>query len=220
MRLGMSRRRAILVLAGIFLAGNLAFFLWYRSTSQDRKTAMVQRREALVREVDEREKEAAALGEQRGRLSKASAAIDEFYGRRIGSSKETLAPIVLEIHGLLSKAGVAPLTISYTTKPVPDLPLSEMQVNFAFRNDYNQLKQLLSAIESDRRWIVVRTIGLSRDKDLPGAVQVNMTLSTYFSKPEGPEAAPKAGAGGLSIVRTSPLGREAPAPRPRTGASR
>lgn len=217
MRLGVSRRAAVAVLAGIFLAGNLAFFLWYRSTSQDRKRAMETRREALARDVGEREKEAAALGEQRGRLSKASEAIDAFYGRSIGTSKETLAPVVLEIHGLLSKAGVMPLQIGYSTKPLTDLPLSEMLVNFSFRNDYNQLKQLLSAIESNRRWIVVRSIGLTRDKDLPGAVQVNMTLSTYFARAEG-EAAPNPG--GLAVVRTSPAVREGAAARRRTGASR
>jgi Tfp pilus assembly protein PilO len=211
MKLGMSRRTAILVLACAFLAGNLAFFLWYRSTSQDRKGAMAARRDALAREVEAREKEAAAVAVQRDRLSRVSSAIDEFYGKRIGTPRETLAPIVLEVHGLLTKAGVAPASISYATKPLPDLPLMEMQIDFNFRNDYNQLKQLLGAIESGRRWIVVRSIGLARDKDLPGAVGVKMSLATYFVKGESGERA--TGPGGLSAGSPSPIGRVSSQPK-------
>lgn len=187
MRLGVTRRSAVLVLAGLFLAGNLGFFLWYRSTAQDRKAGMEARREALGRDVETREKEAAALSGQRDRLSKVSEAIDEFYGNRIGTPRETLAPIVVELHALLSKANVAPLQISYATKPVTGLPLSEMQIVFSFRNDYNQLRQLLASIESDKKWLVVRDVGLNRDKELPGAVQVKMSIVTYFARREGEE---------------------------------
>ena len=166
---------------------------------------MAARRDTLAREVESREKEAAAVAVQRDRLSKVSSAIDEFYGKRIGTPRETLAPVVLEIHGLLTQAGVAPASISYSTKPIPGLPVMEMQIAFSFRNDYNQLKQLLGAIESGRRWIVVRNIALARDRDLPGAVGVQMTLATYFAKPEDMERVP--GPGGLSAGVPSPLGR-------------
>jgi len=191
MRLGMPRRAAILLFAGIFFAGNVAFWLWYRSTTNDRRVATEARRAALARDVEAKEKEAAGLASQRERLSRVSDAIEEFYGKRVGTSRETLAPIVLELHNILAKAGIAPLTVGYSTKPLGNLPLSEMTISFAFRNDYNQLKQLLVAIESERRWLVVRDIGLNRDRDLPGAVQVHMTLATYFSKPAAEETVPR-----------------------------
>jgi Tfp pilus assembly protein PilO len=190
MKVAVSRHSSILLMAGLFLAGNLGFFLWYRSTTQQRKKGMELRRDTLVHEVETQEKEAAVLASQRDRLSNVSEAIDEFYGKRIGSSRETLAPIVTEIHTLLSKAGIAPLQVSYQTRPLVNLPLTEMVIAFGFRNDYNQLKQLLASIESDRKWLVVRDVALSRDKDLPGAVQVRMTLVTYFTRSEG-EAPPR-----------------------------
>jgi Tfp pilus assembly protein PilO len=186
MRLGIPRRAAILLFATIFLAANAAFWLWYRSTTHDRRVATEARRAALARDVDAKEKEAAGLAAQRERLSRVSDAIEEFYGKRVGTSRETLAPIVLQLHTILAKAGVSPMSVVYSTKPLVNLPLSEMTISFAFRNDYNQLKQLLVAIESERRWLVVRDIGLNRDHELPGAVQVRMTLATYFSK-QGPE---------------------------------
>jgi hypothetical protein len=190
MKVGVSRHGAILLLAGLFLAGNLGFLLWYRSTAQERKTGMGRRRDALAQEVETREKEAEVLATQRDRLSNVSAAIDEFYGKRIGTSRETLASVVVEVHSLLSKAGITPQQVSYSTRPLANLPLTEMVITFGFRNDYNQLKQLLASIESDRRWIVTRDVGLSRDKDLPGAVQVHMSLVTYFTR-EGETPAPR-----------------------------
>jgi hypothetical protein len=198
----MRRRTAVLAIAGLFLAANLAFFLWYRSTTSDRKAGTEARRVALAREVEAREKEAAILSGQRDRLTRVSAAIDEFYGKRIGTPRETLAPIVVELHSLLTKANVAPLQISYGTKSVPTLPLSEMQIVFSFRNDYNQLRQLLAAIESDKKWLVVRDVSLNRDKELPGAVQVKMTMATYFSRRAGEEPPPASGL--LSEIAVQP----------------
>ena len=189
MTLGISRRAAFLLLASLFLAANLVFFLWYRSTGQERKARLETRRAALAIQVEEREKEATTLAKQRDRLSQASATIQEFYGNRIGTRQETLAPIVLELHTLLSKAGITPSQIGYSTRPVANLPLSEMQIAFSFRNEYGQFKQLLASIESDRKWIVVREIGLNRDNEIPGAVQVRMSLATYFTGKAGEEPA-------------------------------
>ena len=175
------KRAGLLALAAVLVAANLAFYIWYRGTAQDRRETMEQRRAALSREVDEREKEASKLAAQRDRLSQVSSAIEEFYGRRIGSRRDTLAAVVSDLHATLQRAGIAPAQISYATAPVPNLPLSEMRITFNFRNDYLRFKQFVAAIESGRRWMVVREIGLNRDTDLPGAVQVRIGLSTYFA---------------------------------------
>ena len=181
-----TRRARLLALAVLLLLANLAFYLWYRGTAQERKDRMDARRVELTREVDAREREAAKLAAQRDRLLQVSSAIGEFYGKRVGPARDTLAPVVSEIHLLLTRAGISPTQISYATQPMHDLPLSEMVVQFAFRNDYARFKQLLQSIETGRRWIVVRDVGLARDAELPGGVQVRMSLVTYFAGEEPP----------------------------------
>ncbi len=190
-----SRRAQILIVAILLLAGNLGFFLWYRATAQDRKDAMETRRADLTRDVDAREKESKRLAAQRDRLSSVSSAIDDFYGRRIGPSRDTLAPVVAEIHLLLQRAGIQPTEMSYVTQKMTDLPLSQMLVTFSFRNDYARFKQLLSSIETDRRWIVIREVGLTRDQELPGGVLVHMALATYFAAEDAATGRPPALAG-------------------------
>lgn len=194
-RAGVWRRRVgLLTVSALFLLANLGFLLGSRSIRAARRTALEQRRAELSRDVVAREAEVKKLLEQRDRLARVSSAIQDFYGRRVGSRRETLAPIVEEIHEVMKKTGVAPKSISYGTVPVKTLPLSQMSIAFGFNSDYARFKRLLGAFESNRRWIVVREVSLSRDSETPGEVQVRLVLGTYFSTDETPSLPPPASA--------------------------
>jgi hypothetical protein len=205
------RRAGLLVLAGLFLLANLGFLLGSRSIRAARKGALEDRRASLIRGVAAGEAEAKKLTDERNRVAKVSSVIDEFYGRRIGSRRATLAPIVEEIHAVMGKVGVSPRSIGYATAPVRTLSLSQMEISFGFQSDYTRFKRLLAAFEANPRWIVVRDVSLSRDAETPGEVQVRLTLATYFSgeeKPPLPPALPAAPAAGTrktvrSVQRTA-----------------
>jgi len=184
-----TRRAGLLAVAALALLSNLGFFLWYRATVADRQKSLEIRKAAIANDVAEAEKEAARLVAQRDRLSQVSSAVSEFYASRIGPRRESLGPMVEEIHDVLLKVGVNPSQISYSTVTLPDLPLVEMNISFSFKKDYSKFKQLVAAFESDRRWIVVRDVGLSRDPDVPGGVSVHLRLVTYFASPEASPAA-------------------------------
>jgi Tfp pilus assembly protein PilO len=181
-----ARRGTLLAVSGLLLAGNLAFFLWYRSTMRQRQEALEGRRAALAKDVEATEAEAARLSRQRGHLLQVSEALDEFYGQRVGPPRETLAPRIDELHAILRRVGVSPTDIRYTSGAVKDLPLSEMKISFGFHNDYDQFKKLLAAFESSKQWIAVRQVTLSRDQEAAGSVLVRMELSTYFLEQEKP----------------------------------
>ena len=195
---GIWRRRLVwLVAAGILLAANAGFFFWYRGTARERREALESRRGALEKEVESREAEAKKLSADRKRLSEIRAALDEFYGRRIGSQHDTLASVVDEIHTILRKGGVSPGQISYGTGKQETGSLVPMKVDFGFRGDYGRFKQLLDAFQTSRKWIAVRDIGLNRDQEMPGSVQVRVSLVTYFL-PEESEAATRTRLSGSS----------------------
>ncbi|HEY6931500.1 MAG TPA: hypothetical protein VJA66_17650 [Thermoanaerobaculia bacterium] len=181
-----ARRGTLLAVSGLLLAGNLAFFLWYRSTMRQRQVALEGRRTALAKDVEATEAEAARLSRQRGHLLQVSEALDEFYGQRVGPQRETLAPRIDELHAILRRVGISPTDIRYMSTPVKDLPLSEMKISFAFHNDYDQFKKLLAAFESSKQWMAVRQVALSRDQEAAGSVQVRMEVSTYFLEREKP----------------------------------
>jgi Tfp pilus assembly protein PilO len=186
------RRLPVLAAAGVFAVGNLAVFLSYRSSSHARREALEARRVELARAVGEREAEATRLARQQERLSGVSEAITEFYGKRIGTQRETLASVVAEVHAVLKDAGVAAPQISYATTLDHNLPLAQMRITFPVRCDYARFKHLLKAFESSKHWIAVRSVTIQRDVDVAGSVQVQLELTTYFderdSAPERPAA--------------------------------
>lgn len=192
------RRAGLLAIAGAILAANLGFFLWYRGTSRDRKAALEARRASLEREVQSKEAEAKKLAEDRRRLSEVRSALDEFYGHRVGARRETLAGVVDEVHAILKRVGVSPSQIGYQTGPLANPPLTQMVISFSFKEDYDKFKQLLDAFQSSRKWIVVKDVGLSRDNDSPGSVQVRVALVTYFLSEESETTARASLSGGSS----------------------
>jgi hypothetical protein len=175
------QRLGLLIVAALFLIANIGFLVGARSITAARRAALEQERAALTSDVAAREAEAAKLQGESNRLAQVSTVMDEFYGKRVGSRRETLAPIVEEIHAVLQKNQVSPVAISYATSSLKSLPLSQMVVAFNFDSDYPRFKRLLASIETDRRWIVVRDVGLSRLTETPGQVQAHMVLATYFA---------------------------------------
>lgn len=188
------RRLPLLTAAALFAAVNVAVFFSYRASSQTRRDALEARRAELQGSVGAREAEAGRLSSQAERLSGVSEAIEEFYGRRIGTQRALLASVVAELHSILNAAGVSAAQISYGTTSDKALPLAQMQIGFAVRSDYGRFKRLLKAFETSRRWLAVRTISIQRDTEQPGSVQVQLDLVTYFDErdgaPGGPDAAP------------------------------
>ena len=186
------RRHAVLLgAAGAFFLGNLGFYLWYRSTTSVRAEALGRERASLAARVAGKERESAQLVTQRERIAGVREAIQEFYGHRVGRSRETLAPLVNEMHDIFRAVGIFPAQISYDTTAVPSVSLTEMRVSFGYSTDYSTFKKLLAAIESGSRWIVVRQFSLTRDPSQPSTVQMRMVLSTYFSQ-EGEAGRPRA----------------------------
>lgn len=184
------RRLPLLLTALLFAGGNLALYLTYRSSTHVRREALEGRRDELKRSVEAREAEAEKLSAQRERLSGVSAAMEEFYGRRIGSQRDTLAGVVAKVHALLEEAGVTTTQISYSTAEVTKLPLSQMKVVFPIRCDYARFKRLLKAMETGRSWIAVRSVSIQRDGEQAGQVQVQIELVTYFSEPGAAPSVP------------------------------
>ncbi len=181
----------LVLLALVFAGANVAFFLTYRSGFAERRGVLEARRDGLQKNVEAVEKEATHVAGQRERLGGVSAAIEEFYGHRIGTERETLAPVVAEVHEILKEVGVAAPQIAYSTAAMQKLPLEQMRILFTVRCDYPRFKRLLREFETSRKWIAVRDVAITRDSERPGSVQVQLDLSTYFTETGGAPGKPE-----------------------------
>jgi Tfp pilus assembly protein PilO len=188
---GWNRRLPLALAALLFAAANLVFFVTYRSNTNERRAALESRRDELARTVTSREAEALRLSSQKERLSGVSEAMEEFYGRRVGTQEETLAALVADLHTVLKEAGIETNSITYATAPVQKLPLKRMRVSFGVKSDYSRFKKLLRSFEQSRRWIAVESVAIRRDTDQPGSVYVQMELATYFADREEGQLPPR-----------------------------
>jgi Tfp pilus assembly protein PilO len=181
----------------LFLLANAMFYFTYGSSAGRRRASLEARRTQLSGRVAERAAEAARLQAQSERLSGVHEAVEEFYGRRVGSREATLGPIVDELHQLLRRNGAVPSQISYDVEPLEGLPLSRMRIGFAFHGDYGAFKKFLRDVAASRRWLAVQEASVNRDQELPGAVDVRVAIATYFSGEdhEGRPAPSRASAG-------------------------
>ncbi|MGH9399907.1 MAG: hypothetical protein ACRD00_06035 [Thermoanaerobaculia bacterium] len=193
------RRAGLLAASAVLFLANFGFFLWYRSTTSARAQALQKERSALQADVAGREQEALRLTTQRDRIAGVSRAIQEFYGKRVGRRRETLAPLVDDMHAVFRSTGLFPAQISYATAAVESLSLTEMLVSFGYTTDYPTFKKLLASIENGPRWIVVRQFGLTRDPAAPSTVSMRMVLGTYFAE--------EAGEAGQPATRRSSVGQ-------------
>ena len=70
----------------------------------------------------------------------------------------------------------------------------QMKMTFSVKADYARFKRLLRAFETNKRWIAVRSIAITRDNEQPGSVTVQIELVTYFAEPEAGRASEEASA--------------------------
>jgi Tfp pilus assembly protein PilO len=208
---GWNRRLPLALAALAFAAANLVIFLGYRASTNERREALEARRDDLARTVASREAEAERFSVQKDRLSGVSEAMEEFYGRRIGTQEDTLAGLVADLHAALKEAGIDASQISYTTAPVNNLPLTRMKVTFPVKTDYARFKRLLRVFELSRRWIAVESVAIRRDTDQPGSVYVQIDLATYFANRDSPLAPAPPSTGSPASPSTAPARGALPA---------
>jgi Tfp pilus assembly protein PilO len=173
----------------------LAFFLLNCVFFVAGRTIDARRSEALDRELaSARERRASAqtaredAERQSGRVEGIERAIDEFYGKRLGTLNETMAAMVDEIHQVCRKSGVRPGQISYGINGRSGSPLTAMTISFSVTGDYDTLRRLLKSFEDDPRWFVVRTIQVVRKPESVGSTEISLTAVTYFHTPVSPLA--------------------------------
>lgn len=183
------RERAWFVVPAVaFFILNAVFFVAgrtidaRRSDALDRELAAARERGASAREAREQ------AVRQSSRVEGIEQAIEEFYGKRLGTLDETMAAMVDEIHQVCRKSGVRPGQISYGVSGKSGVPMTAMTISFTVTGDYSTLRRLLQNFEDDPRWFVVRSIQVSRQPESVADTVISLMAATYFHTPVAPLA--------------------------------
>lgn len=174
----------IVVPAILFFAGNLAYFLAGRAVDRSRTQSLENAKSSAAARFDAAERDRIRARTEADHIDDVRKAEKEFFGGRVGTLKESVADMVDDLHRVCEKAGPVPHEISYSVRDRPNVPLQEMTISFVVTGNYTTLRRLISGFESDRRWVVIRRVGLSRHGESVGEGEISLSLATYFFQPE------------------------------------
>jgi hypothetical protein len=170
--------------AALFLAANLGYFVAGRAIDASRNAALRRDRANAQARRDSAEADRARAHGEAAHVESVRGAVDAFYARRVGTVDDTMSSTVEEIHQVCRKVGVWPHAISYALASRRGAPLSQMTVSFTVDGDYATLRRLIAAFEQDSRWLVVRSVSLSRRAETLGDGAIALSVATYFYSPE------------------------------------
>lgn len=174
----------IIVPAILFFAGNLAYFLAGRAVDRSRAESLERAKSNATGRFEAAEQDKTRAGAEADHIDEVRKAEKEFFGTRVGTLEASVADTVEDIHRVCEKAGPVPHQISYAVRDRPNVPLQEMTISFGVEGNYTTLRRLIAGFENDRRWIVIRQVGLSRHGETTGDGDITLSLATYFFQPE------------------------------------
>lgn len=170
--------------AVLFFAGNLAYFLAGRAVDRSRAETLERTKSSAATRFEAAEQDKARARTEADHIEDVRRAEKEFFGTRVGTLEDSVASLVEDIHRVCEKAGPVPHQISYGVRDRPNVPLQEMTISFGVDGNYTTLRRLIAGFENDRRWIVIRQVGLSRRGETTGEGDITLSLATYFFQPD------------------------------------
>ncbi len=174
----------IIVPAILFFAANFAYFLAGRAVDRSRAESLERSKSSAAVRLENAQRDKTRAESEADHIDEVRKAEKEFFGTRVGTLEDSVAAAVDDIHRVCEKAGPVPHQISYGVRDRPNVPLQEMTISFTVDGNYTTLRRLISGFESDRRWVVIRQVGLSRRGETTGDGDISLSLATYFFEPE------------------------------------
>lgn len=175
-----ARARTLGVLGAVIVV-NAAILLAYRGVYDARLRAL----EADKKELDEKRASLRAsissLEETDRRLETLRSGLEDFYGRKLGTRRERLAPLIEEIHLITQKAALRPDSINYVDEEVAGT--DSIKLTFSVTARYSEVKRLLATFESSARFLVLETVSIGVDEGEADILHIGLSLAHYFRDP-------------------------------------
>ena len=174
---------ALLALINFYLLIHMAF-AWQAARSQD-AAAIAQQ----TTQMQAAEKAAQPLRGLDGKLVRATASADSFYGQRLPFAA---SQVYAELGALAKKQGVKLTRAQYASSPVLDGSagaVTQVRMDASLTGEYRPLVVFMNSLERDHLFFLISGITLNGQQS--GTVSLRLKLTTYLRAPIGDETAAK-----------------------------
>jgi Tfp pilus assembly protein PilO len=143
---------------------------------------LAKQRSQVNAQVQQLQRQAKALEKTSGELKQLQANLSALRDQQLGAMRGRLIRFLLDVMRRAQEAGVAPEKISYQVRADEKSQLVHFLATYAVRGSYQQVRQLISLLESSPQFILVERLGLRGDAAAGSLdVGVQLTVATYFA---------------------------------------
>jgi hypothetical protein len=119
--------------------------------------------------------------------SQASSDLDRFYAEVVPRDFATARRITqLKLQQLARSHDVSLQSGAVTPQTLRDSTLERLQVNYELRGDWDDIRQLIYAVETGPDFIVIDNVSLAEGQATDAPLSLTLELSTYYRAPPAP----------------------------------
>lgn len=173
---------------GVLLLLNLGFYLLLNMPRLAALSDLTSGRDAVRQELTGKKRDCRAMRELVEQYDQESAALQDFFNRRLGKQIETMTAIQREIREMAVKFRIDPEAIDYRPAKVEGTDLTRFQITIPLVGGYPNLRQFINELESSVRLFIIDSVELTGARGGGAMLSLTIRISTYFRAPQQPEA--------------------------------
>jgi len=177
------RLMAVWLPAVALCAVTAAFYVWQTSESGGRRAQIRGEIDDYEQKIARLEQLQQAAASDRETVTEIDRQFGILYRDVFGDLDERLTRILRAVGSATREAGLLPSTFSYTAADDQTTGFIRFGVRFSVDGEYQQIRQMLAALQSSPEFLVVENLNLSGDEDpVSRELSISVNIATFLSE--------------------------------------
>jgi len=181
-------KRVLLIVLGVLLAINVAFFLTYRVRYQQRVESLNVSLDQANTEFQAARTRKAAAQQTLSGYKTTTAEIQRIYEEVWSTPQKRLTAMILEIRDLELRSRMVPKATTFNqSEEQKEFGTSAMSINFGVQGTYSQVRQLINLLELSSHFVVIDQISLADGSTEDQRLNLSIQIKTLFHEKPDPK---------------------------------
>ncbi|MEW6337556.1 MAG: type 4a pilus biogenesis protein PilO [Acidobacteriota bacterium] len=174
------------LLPAAVVALNMVWLTGLRGGLLGRDAVLARQVEQLEEQLKQLEAQHRQVTRDDQALAQLQASLEQLRGRDLGPMKERLVPFLIDMLARMGEAGLRPERISYGASLDEKTGLTRFSASYSVAGTYDQIRRAIYQLETSPQFVTIESVGLRGETQATSlAVEVQMTIATYFSDADG-----------------------------------
>ena len=159
------------------------FYVWQTSETGGRSAQIRNQIEELEREIARLEGIQTAAEADRQDVEEINRQFDQLYHEVFGNLDERLTRILRAAGSATREAGLLPGTFGYTATQDQETGLTRFGIRFGVDAEYQQIRQMLAALQSSPEFLVIENLNHTGDEDpVRRELKIQVNIATFLAE--------------------------------------